>query len=52
MDIHRDERNTMESVAAEGDSPVFRNICIFLSRAEHEEFCLKKGRPRSKAKYS
>ena len=24
---------------------------IFLSRAEHEEFCLKKGRPLSKAKY-
>ena len=23
----------------------------FLSRAEHEEFCLKMGRPLSKAKY-
>ncbi len=24
---------------------------MFLSRAEHEEFCLKMGRPLSKAKY-
>ena len=24
---------------------------IFLSRADHEEFCLKMGRPLSKAKY-
>ncbi len=41
----------MESVTEEGDSPVVKKSMIFLSRAEHEEFCLKMGRPLSKAKY-
>ena len=41
----------MESVTEEGDSPVVERSCIFLSRAEHEKFCLKMGRPLSKAKY-
>ena len=35
----------------EGDSPVQVDSTYFLSRAEHEEFCLKTGRPLSKAKY-
>ena len=41
----------MESVTEEGDSPVVKRHLYILSRAEHEEFCLKMGRPLSKAKY-
>ena len=35
----------------EGDSPVFISKLCKTSRAEHEKFCLKMGRPLSKAKY-
>ena len=35
----------------EGESPVGVESHRISSRAEHEEFCLKIGRPRSKAKY-
>ena len=37
--------------AKEGDSPVRVEGNVYMSRAGHEESCLKKGRPLSKAKY-
>ena len=42
----------MEKHTEESESLVHESNIVELSRAEHEKFCLKKGRPFSKAKYS
>ena len=53
--INRFDNGTpLERAAKEGDSPV-REIelasGVYLSKTDHEEFCLKLGSPLSKAKY-
>ena len=53
--INRTDSGTpLERAAREGDRPV-REIGlasgVYLSKTDHEEFCLKLGSPLSKAKY-
>ena len=49
-----DSETALERQTREGDSPV-REINwssdVYLSKTDHEEFCLKLGSPLSKAKY-
>ena len=49
-----DSGTPLERAAREGDRPVReieKTSGVYLSKTDHEEFCLKLGRPRSKAKY-
>lgn len=47
-------QTALERRAKEGDSPVGETETtsgVYLSKTDHEEFCLKLGSPLSKAKY-
>jgi hypothetical protein len=49
-----DSGKILERSTKEGDSPVGEikeALDMTLSKTEHEKFCLKQGRPLSKAKY-
>ena len=49
-----DSGTSLERTTREGDSPVReieKTSEVYLSKTDHEEFCLKLGSPLSKAKY-
>ena len=51
----RCERNNLESLSVEGDSPVREATCLcsgILSSAGHEKSCVNRPGPPGKAKYS